>query len=87
MQAANHAHAAPFVKEAATLLGQLFPRLNRRPFGFHNPLAGLVPPTEPIRRNPEVADRRARWCKPLLRLRPNPSDQLYRTSVSIQYGW
>jgi hypothetical protein len=41
------------MKEAPTLLGQLGPRLNRSPLGFDDPLAGLVPPTEPIGANPK----------------------------------
>src|SRR5262249_23742468 len=77
VQAADDPHAATLVQVAPALLGQLVPRLNRRPVGLEHALARLVPPSQSLGRNAKAADRRARLNEPLLRLRPDPTDQLH----------
>src|SRR5688572_5917229 len=77
LQTADYAHPAALVHIAPTLLGQLVPSLDSRPVGLEHALARLAPTRQPLGCHPEATDRHARWNDPLLRLCPNPADQLH----------
>src|SRR5262249_26272743 len=83
VQAADHAYTAALMDKPRAHLGQLVPRLDRRPVGFHRPAAILAAPSPTLGGDSEVADRRPRREEALLRLRPDPTDQLNPIDCSL----